>query len=173
MLVGGSMEYIVGVVGHEYLLHSCSVGDARHYSLTLNVRIVLVHEEAYIVHWRFGLVNQNEPSRLVNGYLPYHLRTYGACCARDEYYLIFQQLTYGIHIDLNLVARQEVFYLHFAHLLMLELHVLVPRLCLGHHHYLDAGIGKLVNDILLFTEIIGHQRTDEYSLDTKFLHLFD
>ena len=64
MLIGSSMEHIIGLVLTEQRLHVLLVADARHQYLGLDVW-PLCHHQLYLVLWRLCLVYQHQMPWLV------------------------------------------------------------------------------------------------------------
>ena len=157
----------------EDALHTLGIGDARYDSLACNIRIILLHIKTHVVHRRLGLVDKHQSLGFEECNLLYHLRTYRTSSSRDEYNLILQKSAYCLHINLNLVARQQVLNIHLPHLQVYHLALAVPLLSLGHHHYLHARLRKTIHQILILAESLGTHRTDKQRAHTLSLHVSD
>ena len=108
MLVGSCMENVLRPVSLENLLHVLLVGNAGNDGLVLDVREPSGHHHPDVVHRGLRLVDQRHLRRAELRYLTYDFGTDGTCRAGDEDTLAAQLLLYLSHIDLNLVARQQV-----------------------------------------------------------------
>ena len=172
MLIGCGMEHIVGTMHTEDALHTLGISDACHYCLAINIRIILLHVETHVVHGCFGLVDEHQSFWFEQCNLLNHFRTYRPSGSCYEYDLILQQTTYGFHIHLNLVARQQILNIHLPHLQVKHLAFAVPFLSRGHHHNLYACLRQTVNQFLILAECLGAHRTDKQGANTIPQHVF-
>ena len=109
VLVSGGVEDVVGTKGGENLFHPYLVRNGGDDSRDFNAREVVQHQQAYVVLRRLCLIDKHQFGRLQQTDLPNHLaanaaRRSGNQNARAGYFL-----TYTLHINLNLIARQKVF----------------------------------------------------------------
>ena len=114
VLVGGGMEDVVGAELGEDLLHVVLVGNAADDGVTGYIGELACHHQADVVHGGLCLVDEYHGRGSVEGNLTYHFGTYGTSSTCDEDDLVLKQLPNGVHVHFYLVARQEVFDVHFA-----------------------------------------------------------
>ena len=110
MFIGCSMEYKIGMIFAKDGFHTCYTVDASHDDIGLNIRKILCHHEADVVLGRLCLVNQNHSLWFVDSNLPNHFGTDATSGTCNQDTLVLQQLTYRLHVNINLSAREQVFY---------------------------------------------------------------
>ena len=94
------------------------------------------------MHRSLGLVDQHEVRRLVSGYLPHHLRAYRPRRAGYHHHLVVEKVSRRLHVDLYLLAGEEVLHSHRMQLPDIEVLLAVPLAGLWRHHYLDACVNQ-------------------------------
>ena len=114
------MEDIVGMMLREDALHTGGIGDAGYDGFARDIGIVLVPEEADIMHWGLSFINENQALRLIDGNLPYHLGTDTSGCSRNQNGATAEELSYRIHIHFDFVSWKKIFDIHLSHHLMTE-----------------------------------------------------
>ena len=168
VLVGCRVEDVFRLMLTEDALHMLAVGNAGHYSLVLDVRILPLHHQAYVVHRGLRLIDEYHLRRMVLGNLAHHFGAYRAGSAGDEYPFPGEKGADGIHIHLYLLPRQQVLDGHLMQAVVAEGALAsVPLLGLRHHHDLDAGGEELIHHLLVVPEDVVLQRGDQ-----KHLHSF-
>lgn len=170
VLVGGSMEDVVGTELGEDLLHVVLVGNAADNGVTRYVGELTCHHKADVVHGGLCLVDEYHGRGTVEGNLAHHLGTYGAGGAGDEDDLAVEQLANGVHVDLNLVTWQEVFNVNLLKLDMREFAVAVPLFGCWHHHDAYSCGKELVDHLVVLAEEGALEGGDKEGLDAKVLH---
>ena len=114
------MEYIVWMILGEDALHTGGIGDAGYDGFARKISIVLVHEEADIVHWGLSLINENQALWLIDGYLLHHLGADTSGCSRNQNGATAEELSDRIHIHFDFVSWKKVFDIYLVHHLMTE-----------------------------------------------------
>ena len=84
MLVGRSVEHVVGTELLENRLHPLLFADVRHDGVYLRFRPLFLHQQANVVLRRFGLVYQHHFGRFERGDLPHHLAADAARRTRNQ-----------------------------------------------------------------------------------------
>ena len=161
MLVGGSMEHIVGPELPEDLLHPVFLADTCHDGLSRNLRILILHHQTDIMLRRLCLVDQEQGSRSEIGDLTHHLTADRACRPRNQHTLAFQELFHRLHVDTDFRAGQQLFDAHLFQLqltIVIRTHLLIPGKIqflgiLGHQN-LGTGTDDDILDFLIVPEII-------------------
>ena len=177
MLVSGGMEDVVGTEVGEDALHALFLTDAGDNGLHLDIGELLTHHQADIVLRGFGLVDEHHlgGSKLSN--LADHLTTDAACGTGDKDALALEHLVKALHIDIDLVAWQQVVDAH-----LLELHLVNIRtlgIAFGHVD-LHTCIGEHALQLLVVTELVVKLWRHQYGTDAEtvehirqILHLID
>ncbi len=173
VLIGCGMEDIVGTVVGEELVHAGLIADGGDDGVGLDIGEAVCHEEAYIVHGCFGLVDEDHLAGMEMGYLADHLAAYAAGGAGDEDDLVAELVGDGIHIDVYPVAGEEVLDLDFMELVVLEVGILVEVLYLGHHLDLDVVGDEVVDELLTGAEMVGLPGADDEARDILHAHGVD
>ena len=122
------------------------------------------------MHGGLCLVDEDELTGLEPGYLTGHLASDAAGCSGDEDALALKHGAYGCHVDLYLIARQEVFNFYLAKPIVGESGFSVPFLCRGHHVDLDAGTDEGIYEGGARGEVLGLYGGYEEGTDTFLLH---
>ena len=169
MLVGSGVEHIVGAEGREDVLHTVLLADAGHHGLGLDVGILVLHHQAYVVLGRLSLVDEHHLGGLIVGYLSHHLWADRTCRTRDQHLLAWEQCTHLLHINLYLVAWQQVFNLHLAHLyVFLLVGVTRPLFNIQRYKNLYASIEKEVLQLAVFHKQVVLQWAHHQALNITF-----
>ena len=90
MLIGSSMEDILRTMDLENLLHLRRIGNRTHNGPALDFWIGMFHEEAHLMHWCFGLIDQYKFSGLERSDLMHHFRTDGTSCTGNQDSLVVE-----------------------------------------------------------------------------------
>ncbi len=143
----GIHQVLDGRLGED-ALHTGGIGDAGYDGFAWDICIVLVHEEADIVHWGLSLINENQTLWLIDGNLLHHLGTDTAGCSRNQNGATARSFPIAF-ISTSILSRGRRSSISPHHHPMTEVWLAVPALCLRHHHNLDAFCSKLVYHILL------------------------
>lgn len=170
VLVGCGVEHVFGTVFAEYLFHAALVGDVGHDCERMDAGPAARHHEADFVEGCFGLIDEDEFGRVESGYLPHHFGADAAGGSGDENAFAAEQGADGFHVDLDFVARQEVFGVYFLELCVAEVALAVPFLRAGEHHDLDSGIEQGVDHRVVVAQGVALQRRDEKHCGFVFLH---
>ena len=173
VLVSCCMEDVLRHMLGENLLHVILIGYAWNDGEALEVFMVVGHKETHIVHRGLCLIDKYEFGWLELSHLTRHLATDGACCSGDEDALALEHCAYGFHIDLDLLARKEVFDLYFLELIVREVWMAVPFFCLWHHHNLDVGLDEGINKGGAVGEAFWLYRRHEEYICPLFLHILN
>ena len=110
MLVGSSMEHIVGLELPEDSLHAVSLANARHHRLSLYLWIIVGHHQPDIVFRRLSLVNQYHCLRFILSNLSHQFTADAAGSTGNQDTATVEQFTHRLHVHLNLIAGQQVFH---------------------------------------------------------------
>lgn len=173
VLVGRSMENILWTCLTEEALHETGVGDVAHYGVSQDVGPLTAHHESHVVHRRLGLVNEQKVTGTVGGYLPHHLGADAASCTGNHHDAIGDETRGGFHVNLNLVARQEILDVDRSEVGDAQLTLSVPLASLRAHEDAHSGIGHGIDYFAIFTQGGHHQGGDEQSADALLLHDVD
>lgn len=84
--------------------------------------------------------------------------------------MVFEQLGGGIHVHLDLLAREEVFHVDRFEVGDAEVRLSVPFLCSGHHHDLEVHLRHPVDGLHVLLDEIHEQGRNDEDLDTVFHH---
>ena len=170
VLVGRGVEDILRLVGGEDLFHLRLVGDGADDGPHLQVLVVVHHVEAHVVHRRLGLIDQYQLRGLEGGHLARHFRPDASRRARDEDAVACEHLLDGLHVHLDLVARQQFLDVHLVEQRVGDGRFAVPLLCRRHHHDLDLGGDEPVDKLGVVGEVFRLQRRDQQRLHVELAH---
>ena len=160
------MEDVVGAERAEDFLHAVLLADGGDHGMCLNVGVLLGHHQADVVLRCFGLVDEHHFCGMVDGDLAHHLRTNRACRTRYHHLLATEEGADALHINLNLVAGQQVLNLDFAqlHLFLFAL-VNVPLFGILRDVYLHAQFDEHILELLVVHEEVLLEGADEQGLN--------
>ena len=173
MLISCGMEDIVGTVLGEELIHAGLVADGGDDGEGLDIGEAVGHHQSDIVHRGLGLIDEDHLTGMEEGDLVDHLATDRACSTGDEDDLVAELVGDGIHIDVDPVARKEVFDLDLMELVVLEVGILIEVLYLGHHLDLDIAGDEVVDELLTGAEVVGLPGADDEARDILHAHGVD
>ena len=116
VLVSSGMEHILRSILLEQIFHVFLLTDATYNNLCLDVRPILVHHQADVVLWSLGLIHQDQFRWLIGSYLAHHLTANATRRACHHDAVACQLLAHRLHINLNLITRQQVLNADFLYL---------------------------------------------------------
>ena len=169
MLVGCRMEQVVGPVLTEQRLHVLLVTDAGHQHLGLDLR-PLVHHQLDVVLWRLCLVYEHQQRGLELAYLLYDLPSDAACRARDHDTFVCELPPHRLHVDHNLLPRQQVFDADLLQLWRGTANHLFPLLGLLGEVDVDACLDQFVDQRFVLQEGFFAVGRHNQRLDALFSH---
>ncbi len=158
MLVCRRVENVLRAVFVKDPLHHPAVGDVGDYRLRLYPGPAVAHHQPDVVHRGLSLVDQHEMRRSIGRDLPNHLRAYAPRRPGDHHHVAVEQSCRSLHVNLYLLARQQVLNVDRMKVADTEVGLPVPLTCLRHHHDLDTRLHKGVHQILALAQFVHHQR---------------
>ena len=162
MLVGGCVEDVFRTVVAEDLLHAVSVGYVAHDGAAFYFTPVLRHHQAYVVEGGLSLVYEDQLGRLVGCHLTDHLRSDASRGAGDHDALAAQHLPDSVHVNLDLVAWQEILDVHLLELGIAQVALSVPFHRRRDHLYLYLASDETVNHPAVIADHVALQGGDHY-----------
>ena len=165
------MEHIVGTECGEDAFHAVAVGNRGDDGIRFNGRIIVSHHQADVVLRSFGLVYQHQFCGMEQTYLPNHLAADTTCRTRDEYLLTFKKVAHTLHVDLYLVARQQVFDANFFQRIHhLTRRIGVPLLHAFGHIDVHASLDKHVLQACVVAKHLVAQGRHQHGIDAVLLN---
>ena len=170
MLVGSSMEHIVGLELPEDLLHAVSLANARHHRLSLYLWIIVGHHQPDVVFRRLSLVNQYHCLRLILGNLLHQFAADAASSTSNQDAATAEQFTHCLHVHLDLIAGQQVFHADLFQLdvphptAFLQIRSTEFLGTLG-HEYLHSRGQQFVLQVWVVAKTLRLQWRDQHGLD--------
>ena len=160
------MEHIFGAELTEDGIHTRHAADGGYHDVGIDMGILLGHHQPQVVLGRLCLIDEHHRCRPTGGNLTDHLRSDGACRTRDEDAATAEQLADGLHIDLDLSTRQQIFNGNLLELdiIVLRLVIIIAGLPVLHvtiyldsvlgHEYLHTHTNEKILQVLVLTEVV-------------------
>ena len=154
VLIRCCMEHIVRPVFRENLLHTFLVCDTCHDGLSCNIRMFFSHFQTNIMHRSLSLIHQYQFGRFKFSHLSNHLTSDRPSSTCNEDILSMQQISYHLHIHLNLVSWQQILNVHLMQSVELQMRTFIPRLSRREHHDFYSSTYQSIYQSIILTEAV-------------------
>ena len=152
MFVGSGMEDDLRAVSPEDIVHTVHHPDVADDGEDLNLREMLLQFEADEMHRRLGTVEEDERLHTEAAELAAEFTADGSGSTRDHHHLVFERLGDLLHIDLYLVASEDIVDAHLGKIAELEGSVFHLGECRRIDEHADLHLGAVFHEPVFLTE---------------------